>query len=68
MRVSRRPDRIDAVETRRHFDITAERLESKIQLVAETVGLLDEKFERKLGDLDARMERGFANTQAMIKF
>ena len=56
-----------AIETRRHCDVTAERLERKIQLVVETVALMDQKFDRRIDDLEARMERGFTETQAMIK-
>lgn len=55
-------------ETRRHFDVTAERLENKIQLIAETLANLDEKHERRFDEIGERMERGFAETQAMIKF
>jgi uncharacterized protein YceH (UPF0502 family) len=55
-------------ETRRHFDVTAERLDGKIDAVAESVANVDEKLDRRIDDLEQRMERGFAETQAMIKF
>jgi septal ring factor EnvC (AmiA/AmiB activator) len=56
------------VETRRHFDVTAERLESRIDLVAESVGLLDEKCERRFTAIEQSIERNAAETQSMIKF
>lgn len=55
-------------EMRRHFDVTAERLENKFQIIAETAAQFDDKFDRKIDDLEERMERGFVETQAMIKF
>ena len=88
-----------AAETRRHFDTVAERLDQKVQLLAEgllhvdekinrvdtKVDALDEKINRvdakvdaldgkingvdaKVDGLDSKMARGFADTQAMIKF
>ncbi|MDP9359954.1 MAG: hypothetical protein M3P29_00735 [Acidobacteriota bacterium] len=35
------------VETRRHFDVTAERLEKKMEAIAESVANVDEKLDRK---------------------
>jgi len=58
----------NSVDIRRHFDITAERLENKIQLVVEAVVRIDQKLDQKVAELDDRMDRGFAETQAMIKF
>ena len=55
-------------ETRRHFDVVAERLEGRIESVAEAVAVLDEKLEREAADIQAEMRTGFADTQAMIKF
>jgi chaperonin cofactor prefoldin len=55
-------------ETRRHFDVTAERLETKFDTLAETVGHLDERLGREVNRLEEKMDRGFADTQAMIKF
>ena len=55
-------------ETRRHFDVVAERLENRIDAVAESLAVFDEKFERRVDEVEQRMERGFADTQAMIKF
>ena len=55
-------------EMRRHFDVTAERLEKRIDLVAESVVRLDQKLDRTAADIRDEMRRGFADTQAMIKF
>ena len=55
-------------ETRRHFDVVAERLETRFGGLAESVGLVDEKLDRTTVVLEERIERGFAETQAMIKF
>src|SRR5688572_18715092 len=64
-----------AAETRKHFDATAarfeiktEHLDAKIQLVVETVALLDAKVDRETASIRDEMRRGFADTQAMIKF
>lgn len=67
------------VETRRYFDaktedlrgqyeVTAEGLRHEIRLVAESVTVLGEKVEREVNRLDEKMDSGFAETQAMIKF
>ena len=55
-------------ETRRHFEVIAERLEKKIDAVAESVAIVDEKLDRETADIREEMRRGFADTQAMIKF
>jgi enoyl-[acyl-carrier-protein] reductase (NADH) len=55
-------------KTWRHFDTVAERLDKKIDLVAETVAYLDEKMTREIGSVRDEMRHGFIETQAMIKF
>src|ERR1700693_5054789 len=55
-------------EIRRHFDVTAERLEGRIDLVDEALTRLDEKLDRSVDRLDQKIERTAADTQAMIKF
>ncbi|MFZ2491034.1 MAG: hypothetical protein WA208_06090 [Thermoanaerobaculia bacterium] len=61
-----------AAETREqtwlHFDIVAERLEAKIATIAEAVIHVDQKLDREAADIRSEMRRGFADTQAMIKF
>ncbi len=58
----------NVLEIQRHFDVTAERLEKKVELVVEAVAQLDEKRERDTEEMRQEMRRGFADTQAMIKF
>jgi hypothetical protein len=53
-------------KTWRHFDVVAERLDKKIDLVAETVALLDEKVTREIASVRDEMRHGFTETQAMI--
>jgi len=53
-----------AAETRRHFDVVAERLESKIETIAEGVMTSNERIER----LDATVHDEFSDTRSMIKF
>jgi len=55
-------------KTWRHFDVVGERLDKKIDLVAETVALLDQKMTREVASVRGEMRHGFTETQAMIKF
>jgi uncharacterized protein YceH (UPF0502 family) len=55
-------------EMRRHFDIAIERVDNNVQLVVEGVTQVSEIVTRKTAELDERMNRGFSDTQAMIKF
>lgn len=55
-------------DTRRHFDIVSEGTRHEIRLVAESVAHVNEKVDREAGDIRDEMRRGFAETQAMIKF
>jgi hypothetical protein len=55
-------------ETRRHFDVLTEATRHEIRLVAESVGAVHEKLDGEAGDIRDEMRRGFAETQAMIKF
>ena len=48
--------RAGPAETRRHFDVVAEDLKSRIQLVAEGVLLVDEKLERFRAEVHERFE------------
>lgn len=53
-----------AEETRRHFDVVAERLESKIDTIAEGVMTANERIDR----LDGEMHDEFDDVRSMIKF
>ncbi len=55
-------------ETRRHFDVAAERLEKRFGLLAESVAHLDDELQRTRTSLDEKIDRTAAETQAMIKF
>lgn len=57
-----------AAENRRHFDVTADGLRHDFRLVVEKVISIDEKLEREAADIRDEMRKGFADTQAMIKF
>jgi hypothetical protein len=55
-------------DTRRQFDVVSEATRHEIRLVAESVAGVNEKLDREAGDIRDEMRRGFAETQAMIKF
>ncbi|HEX7191808.1 MAG TPA: hypothetical protein VF381_09580 [Thermoanaerobaculia bacterium] len=55
-------------EMRRHFDVHAENAQTKFALLAEGQQSLNERLEREASDIRDEMRRGFAETQAMIKF
>lgn len=57
-----------AEEARAVFEIGTERLESRIQLIAEAVGQIHERMQADVSDLQESMARGFDETQSMIKF
>lgn len=52
-----------AVETRRHFDVVVEAIEKKVAIVAEGVT----SFSRLQSESRSDMDRGFEETQAMIR-
>jgi hypothetical protein len=61
----------DVAEIKCHFNVVAEGLEKKLQLVAERVSALDERVGRvedRMTSLEEKMERGLAEIKAMIKF
>lgn len=55
-------------EMRRHFDVTAEHIETRLALVAESVIAGDERLARRMDVIEQTVERTAADTQAMIKF
>jgi threonine aldolase len=54
-------------ELKRHFDIVAESLESKIQLVAESVVNVDQKLDRRFDALNKRIEKESEETRALYQ-
>jgi FtsZ-binding cell division protein ZapB/uncharacterized protein YdcH (DUF465 family) len=57
-----------AVDMRHQYEMRTERLEDKIQLVVETVALLDGKVDRMDESIRDEMRRGFADTRDLIRF
>jgi hypothetical protein len=55
-------------ENRHFFQVLHEGTKHEIGLVAEKVVHLDEKLDNVKNELEERMEQGFTETQAMIKF
>jgi hypothetical protein len=66
----RRFDAVDArfAELHRHFDVVTEATKHEVRLVAESVAHVNEELKRETTALRQEMSRGFAETQAMIKF
>jgi|SRR5438105_8588111 len=56
------------VETRRHFDSTIDRLQSKFDLLGDGLKNIDEKLDREAADIRGEMRQGFADTHALIRF
>jgi phage-related tail protein len=54
-------------ELKRHLDIVAESLESKIQLVAEGVVNVDQKLDRRFDALKQEIEKESEETRALIR-
>lgn len=55
-------------ESRRHFEVVAERLESRIQLVAEGVAGVDERLDRELTGLREEIAHGNQEILAAVRF
>lgn len=55
-------------ESRHFFDVSAEAVKHEVRIVAEAVGQVDGKLDREAAGIRDEMRRGFAETQAMIKF
>ncbi|HEX7807487.1 MAG TPA: hypothetical protein VF608_02140 [Thermoanaerobaculia bacterium] len=53
-----------AIETRRHFDVVAGRLESKMEVIADGVVAAN----RRIQSAEAEMREEFAEVKSMIKF
>jgi tetrahydromethanopterin S-methyltransferase subunit G len=55
-------------EIRRQFGAFLEHFDRKFDGLVAALALLDEKIDRKTAAIEQRMDLGFADTQAMIKF
>jgi uncharacterized membrane-anchored protein YhcB (DUF1043 family) len=62
-------DEITAAKTemKLHFDSTAERFESKFELLSEGIQNVDQRLGREAADIRSEMRQGFADTQALIR-
>ena len=54
-------------ELKAHFDVVAEALGSKIQMVAEGVVNVDQKLDRRLDRMATTIERESEETRALIR-
>ena len=57
-----------ASTTRHHFELSTEAFKHENRLIAEGLVSLGERVSREIGRLDEKVDQGFANTQAMIRF
>ncbi|HVT45231.1 MAG TPA: hypothetical protein VMT00_12680 [Thermoanaerobaculia bacterium] len=59
---------IDSVvaDTRRHFEVVAERTDKKVELLAEAIAALGGGLRLETAELREETRRGFAETHAMI--
>ena len=57
-----------SAEIRRHFDVSTEEVQHEVRVLAEGLTRLDQKLDRTTTEVRDEMRRGFADTQAMIKF
>jgi len=58
----------DLDEIKRHFNVVAERIESKIALAVEALDSKIEAVDGKVSSLRIEMRDGFDEVKAMIKF
>jgi hypothetical protein len=57
-----------AEDMRLHFDIATEGTRVRFDQLAEAIATVDEKADRNVNRLDEKIERGFADTNALIKY
>lgn len=63
--------RAEVNDVKHHFDVFAERVDKKVDLLAETMSLLDEKLERFRTDVNNRfdaVDMRFTDTQDLVKY
>jgi archaellum component FlaC len=56
-----------AEQMKLEFGIAVEDMRTQVQLVAESVLMVDAKLDREAADIRAEMRQGFADTQAMLR-
>ncbi len=57
-----------AADHRHQLEVAIEHFDQRLDRLAESIATIDEKLGRRIAASDEKMERGFADTQAMIKF
>lgn len=57
-----------AADSRHQLELAIEHSDKRFDLLAELILNVDEKLDRKTSDIESRMEQGFTETQALIKF
>jgi hypothetical protein len=55
-------------ETRRHMDVVIERVDGRIDLLAEALQLVNENLQSKIVALDQKVDKTTAETQGLVKF
>jgi prefoldin subunit 5 len=55
-------------ETRRQFGVAVEHIDKRLDLLAETVQLVNDELQRTRTGLDEKIDRTATETQSMIKF
>jgi hypothetical protein len=64
----RQENAAEHIETQRHIDVMIQRVDHRLEFVAEGVVAVDQKLDRRCDALGEQVDNGIAETQAMIKF
>lgn len=57
-----------ADDSRHQLKLAVEHFDKRFDLLTEGILNVDEKLDRRTSDIDSRMEQGFADMQALVKF
>ena len=64
----RQENAAEHIETQRHIDAMIDRLDHRLEFVAEGLMAVDQKLDRRCDALGEQVDSGIAETQAMIRF
>ncbi len=64
----RQENAAEHAETRRHFDITIEHMDGRIDFLAEGVMAVDQKLDRRCDSLEEKVDSNFSETLALIRY
>ena len=64
----RRENAAEHAETRRQFHVVTEGISARVDRTLEAMQLLDGKVDRNVERLDYKLDRGFADLMALIRF